>query len=195
MMPLILASVSPRRFQLLSKLELPFTVVPAEVDEHLGDGLSPDAMVLHNARLKAEAVSRRHPDQVILAADTTVCLDGQILNKPANLDEAWTMLGRLSGKTHQVFTGLAVIGPRPPGRLERVVESRVTFKPLTNEVIADYFQKVNPLDKAGAYGIQENASERIIETFDGSISNVTGLPLEETREALAAFGFSPAPDP
>lgn len=186
MMPLILASASPRRAQLLSKLGVPFTVIPADVDEDEGLTMGPREMVLHNARLKALAVAARYPDRVILAADTTVFIDDRILNKPRDLDEAWEMLRRLSGRTHTVFTGLLVKGPTD--EVEEGVESRVTFRKLDDPTIAEYFQKVNPLDKAGAYGIQEG-SEKIIEKHEGSFTNIVGLPIEETKRALQRFGF------
>jgi septum formation protein len=188
MMPLILASASPRRFELLSQLEVPFTVVPADVDEHEGDDLDPREMVLLNARMKGTAVAARFPQQVVLAADTTVFIDDCILNKPLDLDDAWRMLHLLSGRTHSVFTGLFLKGPDAPFELEFGVESRVTFKRLDDEIIRNYFQKVNPLDKAGGYAIQESG-EMIIAGHEGSLSNIIGLPVEETRTALQKFGF------
>lgn len=190
MMPLILASASPRRAQLLGELGIPFTVVPADVEEHPGTAMSPREMVLHNARLKGVAVAERFPDRVVLSADTTVFLDNRILNKPPNLDEAWEMLRWLSGRTHTVFTGFLVKGPEAPYEIEEGVETHVTFKKLDEATIGDYFQKVNPLDKAGAYGIQEG-SERIVASYEGSLSNVIGLPMQETERALRRFGFSP----
>lgn len=188
MMPLILGSTSPRRFELLTEIGVPFTVIPAEVEEYEGDALTPKEMVLHNARLKGEAVGKRFPERVILTADTTVFIENRILNKPRDLDDAWQMLRMLSGKTHSVFTGVFVSGPEEPFRYEIAVESRVTFKELEDAAIAAYFREVNPLDKAGGYGIQQK-SELIVDRFEGSLSNVIGLPVEETREALQKFGF------
>lgn len=188
MMPLILASASPRRFELLSSLEVPFTVVPADVEEDQGVSLGPREMVLHNARLKGRAVGERFPDQVVLAADTTVFIDNRVLNKPRNMDEAWEMLQRLSGRTHSVFTAIHLQGPMAPHEHAEGVESRVTFKPLDEATVAAYFQQVNPLDKAGAYGIQEGR-DLIIERYEGSFSNIMGLPVEETRSALKKFGL------
>ena len=187
-MPLILASASPRRFELLSEIGVPFTVIPADVEEDEGESLGPREMVLHNARLKGAVVAKRFPDRVVLAADTTVFIDERILNKPRDLDEAWGMLRLLSGRTHSVFTGIRVVGPETPFELEVGVESRVTFKELDDATIGAYFQVVNPLDKAGGYGIQAGR-EMILERFEGSLSNVIGLPVEETREALQKFGF------
>lgn len=188
MMSLILASSSPRRFEILARLGVPFTVVPADVEEHTGDEMGPGKMVLHNARLKAEAVAARFPDRVVLAADTTVFLDGRILNKPRDWEEAWEMLRILSGKTHTVFTGFVIVGPQSPHFHEEGVESRVTFRELDDRTIRAYFEKVNPIDKAGAYGIQEG-SDLIIERYEGSFTNIMGLPEDETRMALKKFGF------
>lgn len=188
MMPLILASVSPRRAKLLAELEVAFTVVPSEVAEDPGETLGPREMVLHNARLKGRSVAARFPEHVVLAADTTVFIDDRILNKPRDLDEAWEMLRRLSGRRHTVFTGLFLKGPKAPFELEERVESHVVFRELTDETIARYLQRVNPLDKAGGYGIQEESRE-IIERYDGSLSNIIGLPLDEAKRALEAFGF------
>lgn len=187
LMPLILASASPRRARLLAEIGVPFTVVPSAVEEHTGLNMGPREMVLHNARLKGLSIAERFPDRVVLAADTTVFIDEAILNKPRDLDEAWQMLRRLSGRTHSVFTAFFVKGPRPPHEIEEGVESRVTFKALDDVTIADYFQQVNPLDKAGAYGIQEG-SDRIIERYEGSLTNIVGLPVEETKRALRGFG-------
>lgn len=188
MIPLILASASPRRAQLLAELEIPFTVVPSEVEEDDGETLRPREMVLHNAKLKGWSVAKRFPQQVVLAADTTVFIDGKILNKPRDWDEAWAMLRRLSGKTHTVFTGLFVKAPGQEEPYQGGVESRVTFRKLDDAMIAAYFKQVNPLDKAGAYGIQEG-SETIIDGYEGSLSNIIGLPMEETKRALRAVGL------
>ncbi|HLS28322.1 MAG TPA: nucleoside triphosphate pyrophosphatase [Opitutales bacterium] len=188
MLPLILASASPRRAELLLDLGIAFTVIPAEIDEHSGEGLGPREMVVHNARLKAEKVAERFPDRVVLAADTTVFIDGTILNKPRDLDEAFEMLRQLSGRTHVVYTGFCVIGPEAPHQVEKGVESRVTFKKLEDRDIVDYFRLVDPLDKAGAYGIQQE-TDRIVESYEGSLSNIIGLPVEETKQVLQQFGF------
>lgn len=187
-MPLILASASPRRAQLLGSLGATFTVIPADVEEDEGLLLGPREMVLHNARLKAKAVARRFPGRIVLAADTTVFVDDTILNKPRDLDEARAMLRRLSGRTHTVFTGFLVVGPEAPHEIQEGVESHVTFKKLNDATIGSYLQKVNPLDKAGGYGIQEE-TEQIIERYEGSFTNIVGLPLEETKRALQRFGF------
>jgi len=187
MFPLILASASPRRAELLQELGVLFTVVPADVEENSGEEISPQETVLQNARLKAEAVAERFPEKVVLAADTTVFIDEVVLNKPKDFEDAFRMLRKLSGRTHVVFTGFCVLGPEDPCRIEEGVESRVTFKKLNDGMIADYFRLVNPLDKAGAYGIQQEA-DRIVKSYEGSLTNIIGLPMEETKRALQQFG-------
>ncbi len=187
-LPLILASASPRRARLLSELGVPFTVVPSDVEEDETGAEGPREMVLHNARLKAEAVWKRFPDRVVLAADTTVFIENTILNKPGSLIEAAGMLRMLSGRTHTVFTGIALRSPQAPGSFEEGVESRVTFKKLSDEMIADYLRTVHTLDKAGGYAIQDGG-ERIIERSEGSFTNIVGLPMEETKRALQLFGI------
>src|SRR5690606_31442780 len=113
---------------------------------------------------------------------TTVFIDDRVLNKPRDFEEAWKMLRLLSGRTHSVFTGIFVKGPEAPFELETGVESRVTFKELDDATILEYFRLVNPLDKAGGYGIQQGR-ELILEKHEGSLSNIIGLPVEETRAA------------
>ncbi|MEZ5278230.1 MAG: nucleoside triphosphate pyrophosphatase [Opitutaceae bacterium] len=187
---LILASGSPRRRELLDSLGLPFEVVTAEVDEadhRFGD---PRKLVLDNARLKADWVSRHYPDRVVLGADTTVFLDGRILNKPADLAESRAMLARLSGRTHTVFTGIVLLRQHPPLEDSIIVASDVRFRVLDQAGIEDYIARVNTLDKAGAYAIQEEG-ERIVESHSGSLSNIIGLPLEETKALLTRHRFLP----
>jgi septum formation protein len=185
---LILASASPRRRELLGRLGLSFATVPAEVAEREEEDADPRELVLGNARLKAEWVAARRPGCWTLGADTTVFIDGVVLNKPADLADARRMLRLLSGKTHTVFTGLAVVPPSGGATVTEGVSSHVTFKSLDEIAIDRYFERVNPLDKAGAYAIQE-AGELIIERLDGSLTNVIGLPLEETAALLTRCGL------
>lgn len=187
---LILASASPRRRELLQELGIPFEVVIAVVTEHEESSTDPRVMVAHNAALKAEWVAARHPDAVVLGADTTVFIDGHALNKPANLAEARAMLRRLSGRTHTVFTGLAVRRRRDGLRIDEGVASDVTFKVLDDAVIETYLARVHTLDKAGGYAIQEQG-ELIVERFTGSLTNIIGLPLEETKHILTQCGLRP----
>jgi septum formation protein len=180
---LILASASPRRRELLGKLGYPFDVVVAEVIEHEDPATDPRVMVAHNAALKADWVAERHPDAVVLGADTTVFLDGEAINKPRDLAEARRILRRLSGREHTVFTGLAVRQTSTGLKIDEGVSSQVQFKPFGDEVIEDYIRLVNTLDKAGAYSIQDQ-TEMIIAGYRGSFSNIMGLPMEATKQIL-----------
>lgn len=186
--PLILASASPRRRELLGQLAIPFTVVVADVEEHEDPDTDPRTMVAHNAALKADWVAARHPEAWVLGADTTVFIDDQALNKPADLDEARAMLRRLSGREHTVFTGLALRHSRRAVSLDRGVASTVVFKALDEPTIETYLSRVHTLDKAGGYAIQEHG-DLIIAEFRGSRSNVVGLPLDETKQILTEAGL------
>jgi septum formation protein len=185
---LILASASPRRKQLLAELGLTFDVVVAQVTEHEDPDSDPKHMVTHNAALKADWVAERHLDAWVLGADTTVFIDNVVLNKPANLTEARAMLKRLAGRTHVVFTGVALRHRLGGVQIDEGVTSEVTFKTFDDAVIDEYFRVVNPLDKAGAYGIQEGR-ELIIEGWRGSFSNIMGLPMEATKQILSGCGL------
>jgi septum formation protein len=185
---LILASASPRRRELLAQLRVPFEVVVAEVTEHEETTTDPRVMVAHNAALKADWVAERHPDAFVLGADTTVYLAGHALNKPRDLAEARAMLWRLSGRTHSVYTGLALRRARTGLRLDQGVASEVVFKTLDGPTIEAYFKRVNPLDKAGGYAIQEHR-DMIIAAHRGSLSNIIGLPLEATKQILTRAGL------
>ena len=185
---LILASASPRRRELLGHLGVAFEVVAAEVTEHEAPDSDPRHMVAHNAALKADWVAVRQPDAVVLGADTTVFIDQTVLNKPHDSADARAMLRLLSGRTHTVFTGLAVRCAARGLRLDAGVASEVTFKPLDEAVIELYLSRVNTLDKAGGYAIQESG-ELIVAGFRGSLTNIVGLPLEETKQILTQAGL------
>ncbi len=188
---LVLASASPRRTELLREAGLPHRVVVAGVTEREDPASDPREMVLHNARLKARSVAEREPDAVVLGADTTVALGDRVLNKPADLAEARAMLRMLSGREHTVHTGICLIH-RPSGLDEsRCVTARVVFRKLTEDAIGRYLGLVNPLDKAGAYGIQQG-KDLIIERHDEPISVIMGLPVELVSARLAELGLSPA---
>jgi septum formation protein len=180
---LILASASPRRRELLAQLGVPFEVVVADVTEHEDPATNPRVMVAHNSALKADWVATRHPDAIVLGADTTVFLDGEAINKPRNLDESRSMLRRLSGREHTVYTGVAVRCRSTGLALDEGVSSQVSFKPLGDAVIENYIRLVNTLDKAGGYSIQEQ-TELIIAGYRGSLSNIMGLPMEATKQIL-----------
>lgn len=186
---LILASASPRRRELLAGLGYRFEVVHAQVDEHEASDADPREMVAYNAALKADWVAARRPEAVVLGADTTVFIDRTVLNKPRDLDEARSMLRRLSGRTHTVFTGLAVRAPGIGLRLDQGVASEVTFKELSGDVIEEYLRRVHALDKAGGYAIQEHG-DLIVAGFRGSRTNIIGLPVDETKQLLTRAGLS-----
>ncbi|MEI6052562.1 MAG: Maf family protein [Opitutaceae bacterium] len=185
---LILASASPRRRELLGQLGVYFTVVTAHVTELEDPSTDPCFMVTHNAALKADWVAERYPESVVLGADTTVFLEGVALNKPANPLEARTMLRRLSGRAHMVFTGLAFRRLSDGLRIDDGESSEVTFKSFDDEVIEAYLALVHTLDKAGGYGIQDH-SDLIVESYKGSLSNIVGLPLETTKQILTRCGL------
>jgi septum formation protein len=184
--PLILASASPRRAELLRLLKLKFRVVPSAATEVLDEQLSPFEVCQLNARRKARAVAKKNPDSLVLGADTLVFLDGEIMGKPASRADAERMLTRLQGRTHQVVTGISLIHLRAHRDRIFAVGTEVMFHPLDAGQIRDYLAKVNPLDKAGAYAIQEHG-DLIISEISGSYSNVVGLPVEQLRAELDAW--------
>ena len=186
--PLVLASASPRRRELLAELGVSFEVVVANVTEHEDPALDPRVMVARNSALKADAVSALRPRAWVLGADTTVFIDGHALNKPADLDAARAMLRRLSGREHTVFTGVALRHAEREVREDLGVASEVEFRTLTNADIEAYLQRVHVLDKAGAYAIQEHG-EMIVAARRGSLSNIIGLPQDEVRELLTRHGI------
>jgi septum formation protein len=184
--PLILASASPRRVDLLNLLSVKFRVLPADVEEVAHEHLSPLEVCQLNAHRKARAVAKKIPDALVLGADTLVFVDNEILGKPRNLAEARRMIARLQGRHHQVVTGVCLMHLRAHRERIFAVSTDVLFHPLTEKQIRDYLQQINPLDKAGAYAIQEGG-EKIISEISGSYSNVVGLPVERLREELAAW--------
>ena len=186
---IILASASPRRSQLLREAGVRFDVVAANADEWDDPAADPRQLVLHNARLKGGAVSVLYPAEAVLSADTTVALEGHVLNKPVDMCDARRMLRMLSGRTHTVYTAV-VLQQRSSGYLrEDCIESRVTFRLLDDDCIDRYFVVVDPLDKAGAYGIQEGR-ELIIEQWEGPLDNIMGLPVHAVIEMLEHFAGS-----
>ena len=173
----ILGSGSPRRSELLTELLNDFRVVVSDSEEMLSHPDGPNSLVQANATLKARSVSNEHPESWVLGADTLVALGETVLGKPKDMEEAYSMLRLLSGQTHEVSTGLCLINRGQNYEKSLVESSRVTFKSVNDEILEKYFQEVNPLDKAGGYAIQTR-SDLIVENFEGSYSNVIGLPLE-----------------
>lgn len=182
---LILASASPRRRELLGSIGVDFDVVPADVDERVHPGELAERYVLRVASAKASAIPLGDDLTAVLAADTAVVVDGTILGKPVDKAHALTVLGRLSGRWHQVLTGVVVRWIEAGHeRIERrVVVTDVEMCELSHETIAEYVATGEPLDKAGAYGIQ-GAAGAFVTDVRGSRSNVAGLPLSETVELL-----------
>ena len=185
---LILASASPRRTELLREAGIPHRVVVAAVTEHEDPTTDPAKMVLHNARLKAAAVSRLHPEAIVLGSDTTVALGDRALNKPADLAESRAMLRALSGREHTVHTGVCLLCPSLGIDESHDVTAWVRFRALSEDDITRYQALVNTLDKAGAYGIQQG-KEIIIADFQQPISTIMGLPVEFVKARLAALGI------
>lgn len=183
---LILASQSPRRAELLSRLGLAFGIAPADIDESYLDHETPDAHAERLAREKAMTLAAREPDALVVGSDTIVVVDGDVLGKPRDGAEAVAMLLRLSGREHDVFTGVAVAaGERVESGLERV---RVRFRPLDRAECEAYVATGEPLDKAGAYGIQGYGSS-IVEAIDGDFFAVMGLPVVRTLGLLRRHGW------
>jgi septum formation protein len=185
---LILASASPRRSDLLRQWDYEFVVVPSQAGEIHTEDLSAGEVAQINAYRKARVVSKRFPDAVTLGVDTLVALGPRLYGKPANLAEAEKMVLALQGKTHQVVTGVCLTYLRGHHQKMFWEQTDVTFRKLTPEQIRHYHTLVNPLDKAGAYGIQEKRGV-VVESISGSFSNVAGLPMERLRAELAAFGI------
>lgn len=187
---LLLASASPRRRRLLGEAGYRFEVVAPEIEELAPSSLTVREITCWNALRKGLAVARRHPDAVVLAADTLVALEGKIIGKPVDLADARQILARLSGRSHLVATGV-FLGRLTRGRTETfAVISTVSFRRWNRPRIDRYLREIDPLDKAGAYAAQ-GQGRAIVARIAGSRSNVIGLPLEELRPALTRFGLTP----
>lgn len=183
-LPLILASGSPRRRELLDLMELTYTVETPNVDESFSG--RPSETVMEISRRKAAAVAARHSDSIIIAADTLVFADGA-LGKPHTPERAKEMLRSLAGNWHHVYTGITVINTRSGRILHNVDKTRVHLVPMTEQEIDAYVATGEPLDKAGAYGIQ-GMGGMFVDRIDGSYSNVVGLPMSMLRIMLAQVG-------
>ncbi len=189
-MRLVLASASPRRSELLRSVGLEFDVVPADIDESVRPGELPSDYVARLSAEKARVVAERvGTDRIVVAADTTVDVDGRILEKPVDDDDARRMLALLSGRTHLVHTGVTVARFPTPTRATIVVETAVDFVETTPAVVEWYVGTGEPFDKAGGYAIQ-GAGGALVRRLDGSVTNVVGLPLAETLELIRASARS-----
>lgn len=185
---IILASASPRRVEILNGLGLKFEVVPSGATEAENLALSAVETARGNATLKARKVAAQHPDSIIIGADTVVSMGGKLFGKPGSLAEATQMLRELSGREHEVITAVCLIDGK--GRKMEVVEDHTTvrFRPLSTAMVESYLSLVHVMDKAGGYAIQEHG-EMIIESIQGSFSNVMGFPVEKTTPVLTNWGL------
>lgn len=187
--PLILASKSPRRQELLSLLGLDFRVVLKEVDESYPEDLNPAEVAVYIAEKKAKAFDEELNGEIVITADTLVVIDHQILGKPDDEAHAFEILSLLSGRRHEVITGVCILKDHQFHSFYEV--SEVYFKPFTAEEIRYYIVHGNPMDKAGAYGIQEWIGMTAIERIDGSFYTIMGLPVHKVYELLSPYHIAP----
>lgn len=183
---IILASASPRRRELFRLLNLPFRALASDAPEFAPGHMTPAEACQLNAYRKARAVAKRFPDAVVVGADTEVCLGRKVLGKPASFVEACGMMRRLQGRTHQVITGICLLHLRRHHQASFAEMTLVKFHRLNREQREGYLKRINPLDKAGAYAVQEHG-HLIIEELDGSFTNVVGLPVERLTRELKSF--------
>jgi septum formation protein len=189
-MKLILASQSPRRRELLASLGIDFDVLPSQVPEVRGEGESPEEYVARLSREKAAAIARQHPERWIVAADTTVLLGDELLEKPADVADARRMLATIAGRTHVVYTGVTLLNAARGYHDTRIAESEVRISPLSEREIDWYARTGEGLDKAGAYAVQ-GIGALFIDSIHGSYTNVVGLPLALLYEMLKRAGIDP----
>ena len=181
---LILASTSPRRREYIRLLDRPFVCEKPHVSEEIQPGLAPEEMVMELARRKAEEVASRHTEGIIIGADTVVVLQGEILGKPRDEQDAAEMLRRLSGKIHKVFTGFCVMGIEKSMQMCNYKVTKVKMSNLTDEQIQWYIHTKEPFDKAGSYAIQGYGA-RFIEAIEGCFFNVVGFPIQAIYEMIS----------
>lgn len=186
--PLILASKSPRRRQLLASLGFEFEVKPSHIDEDKIYNEDPSKYVINLAKAKASEIATDNPNSVIIGADTTVYFDGEYLNKPRNEEEATKMLSRLSGSVHSVYSGICVFDTRQMLIETDYGKTEVKFRNLDAEEIAAYVKSGSPMDKAGGYGIQDDMGAIFVEKIVGDFYNVVGLPLVKLYKILRGIG-------
>lgn len=185
--PIVLASASPRRQDFLKSLRLHFTIQPASIDETPLPGERPEEFVMRLAHEKARSVAKAHPKSCAIGADTIVCMGNTLFGKPGTPEEALLMLQRLRGKTHKVMTGIALIHQVESVTKTFLETTSVTFAHFSDELLKAYIANGDPMDKAGSYGIQSGGAF-LVETLQGSYSNVVGLPLTRLVQELVAMG-------
>ncbi len=183
----ILASASPRRREILTNAGYDFEVVASDADESLSTALGASETVAELSRRKAHSVSASFPGAVVLGCDTVVSLDGEILGKPENEEQAFSMLGKLSGRVHEVYSGVCITDGKQDYSF--VCSTQVEFYPLSKETVLSYIATGEPMDKAGAYGIQGYGS-MLVKRINGDYFTVMGLPVNECARALAKLGVN-----
>lgn len=179
---LILASSSPRRRELLKTIYDDFKIIPSDVDEEVSPSLSPLEAVLEIAKRKGDKIHEEYPHDTVISADTIVVIDNQIIGKPKDIEDAKRLLRLLSGKVHTVITAYCIY--KEDTFIENHVISSVLFYELSDKLINDYVASGSPLDKAGAYGVQDNDKFPTVKSIEGSVNNVIGFPLEEIQKDL-----------
>ena len=184
MSPIILASASPRRRDLLVRDDYDFTVLAADVEELASSDLTPAELTLANARLKARAVAQDRPEALVIGADTVVAFEGEIFGKPRDMEDAFAMLTRLNGQIHEVWSGVWIARGEREAAFNEV--TRVRFRTLDEPALRSYLARIGPLDKAGAYAAQDDNGE-LIECVEGCFDNVVGLPMKSLARALQKF--------
>lgn len=189
MKQIILASSSPRRKQLLKQLELSFTVVPSKIEETFNPRLKPKAQAESLSLQKAQTVAEKQKDALIIAADTIVFIDDEMLAKPTDATDAKRMLKKLNGKPHTVITGYTIIDTTTKKILTHSIETTVYMKKLSEKEINNYIKTKEPFDKAGAYAIHEKGA-LLMEKIEGDFFNVVGLPISALSDSLKKFGIT-----
>jgi septum formation protein len=185
--PIILASSSPRRKELLSQAGVAFTIIVSGCDETPVPGESAREMVERLAIVKAAVVAAQHPHAYVIGADTTVCIDGEVLGKPESFEEACSMLRKIQGRTHEVLGGIAIINRSQALEKRWSHSTKVTMAPMSEEVIARYVRSGEPMDKAGSYAIQ-GLGLQFVDSVEGSYSNVVGLNISALMVELVGLG-------
>jgi septum formation protein len=188
MKQLILGSGSPRRKELLAEIVQDFDVIPSNFEEDMTLPLPPEDLALRLSEGKAQDVAKRYTNAIILAVDTFVIVDGELLGKPKDIEDAKKMLRKESGKKQQIISGLTVLDTTNGRKLQKVVVSEVVMRNLLVEEIAEYVTTHEVLDKSGSYAIQE-IGDKFVEKIEGSFTNIMGLPIEEVKEMLKEFGI------
>jgi septum formation protein len=187
MKKIILASASPRRKEILQKTGVPFIVDESSYEEDNGAGMKPPELAVSHSLGKAMDIAPKYTDAIIISADTIVVLGKKVFGKPKNKIDAAAMLSSLSGKVHTVITGFTILDTATGKRFSKAIESRVYFRKLSSDEIAAYIRSKEPMDKAGAYGVQ-GLGATIVRRIEGDFFNVMGLPLCELVIALKKFG-------